>query len=299
MDGEQQRNRELGDFLKKRRQSIAPVGLDVEALARRRTPGLRREEVAQMAGISLTWYTWLEQGRPIQVSTSVVESLTRVLQLDAEEQTYLYRLSNQPLPSEHFKHHNLISSALQHVLDNLSHCPSLITDQRWNVIGWNAAASTIFGDFEEMNELERNIVWAMFTDAKYKTLFVDWERHAKGMVGRFRASCGKFVEDPWFKQFVENLKAESADFNRWWPLHEIKNNGELYKQLMHPIVGRLDFEISNFDVSGHSDLKMAVHIPEPGTDTDEKMTELLKIAKEKKEARRMAGEKKGEADSLF
>jgi len=291
MDGEQ-RNRELGDFLKKRRQSMTPVGLELEALARRRTPGLRREEVAQMAGISLTWYTWLEQGRPIQVSTSVVESLTRVLQLNEEERTYLYRLSNQPLPSESCKRQHLISPALQHVLDSLCHCPSLITDQRWNVIGWNDAAGTIFGDFEEMNELERNIVWAMFTDAKYKTLFVDWEHHAKGMVGRFRASCGKFVDDPWFKQFVEDLKAASTDFNCWWPLHEIKNNGELYKQLIHPIVGRLDFEISNFDVADHSNLKMAVHIPEPGTDTDDKMAYLLKLAREKSDACYTKGEKK-------
>ncbi|PKK87731.1 MAG: hypothetical protein CVV64_21660 [Candidatus Wallbacteria bacterium HGW-Wallbacteria-1] len=161
------------------------------------------------------------------------------------------------------------------MLDNLTHCPALITDQRWNVIAWNKAACTIFGDFDSMNDRDRNIVWAMFTDCKYKELFVDWERHAKGMVGRFRSTSGKYIEDFWFAQFIEELKTRSPEFDLWWSLHEIQNNGEQYKQLNHPQVGQLDFEISNFDVADHSNLKMAVHVPMPGTETAEKMQSLL------------------------
>lgn len=275
MNSEQQRYKELGDFLKTRRVKILPSQVGILSSQRRRTPGLRREEVAQLAGISLTWYTWLEQGRPIQVTTSVVESLSRVLQLDREECHHFYRLANQPLPADIPKSRETVSPALQHMLDHLRYCPALITDQRWNVIAWNKASCTIFGDFDSMSDRERNIVWAMFTDSKYKELFVDWDRHAKGMVGRFRSTSGKYIEDYWFNQFIDELKTRSPEFNLWWPLHEIKNNGELYKQLNHPQVGQLDFEINNFDLADHSSLKMAVHVPMPGTDTAEKMASLL------------------------
>lgn len=277
MDNEQQRYKELGDFLKTRRAKILPSQVGLLPGQRRRTPGLRREEVAQMAGISVTWYTWLEQGRSIHVSTPVVESLARVLQLDREECLHLYRLANQPLPADMSEARETVSPALQHMLDNLTHCPSLITDQRWNVIAWNKASCTIFGDFDSMSDRDRNIVWAMFTDRKYKKLFVDWDRHAKSMVGRFRSTSGKYIEDFWFVQFIDELKARSPEFDLWWPLHEIQNNGELYKQLNHPLVGQLDFEISNFDVADHSSLKMAVHVPMPGTDTAEKMQTLLSV----------------------
>lgn len=271
MDSEQQRYKELGDFLKTRRAKILPSQVGLLSGKRRRTPGLRREEVAQLAGISLTWYTWLEQGRPIQVSIPVVESLARVLQLDREECHHFYRLANQPLPADMPEAREIASPALQHMLDNLTHCPALIA--------WNKASCTIFGDFNSMSDRDRNIVWAMFTDHKYKELFVDWDRHAKSMVGRFRFTSGKYIEDFWFAQFIEELKTRSPEFDLWWSLHEIQNNGVLYKQLNHPQVGRLDFEISNFDVADHSSLKMAVHVPMPGTETAEKMQSLLNVWK--------------------
>lgn len=275
MDNEQHRYIELGDFLKTRRAKILPSQIGLASGMRRRTPGLRREEVALMAGISLTWYTWLEQGRPIHVSTSVIDSLSRVLLLDREERHHLYRLANQPLPADIPEARETISPALQHVLDNLTCCPSLITDQRWNVIAWNEASCTIFGDFNAMNVRDRNIVWAMFTDGKYKEMYVDWDRHAKRLVGRFRSTCGKYIEDSWLTQFIDELKTKSPEFDLWWSLHEIQSNSELYKQLNHPQVGRLDFEIINFDVADHSSLKMAVHVPMPGTDTAEKIQSLL------------------------
>lgn len=242
---------------------------------RRRTPGLRREEVAQLAGIGLTWYTWLEQGRAIRVSAQVLESLSKVLLLDKQERIHLYLLANQPHFRQIYQDTETVSPILQHVLDSLLFCPSLVTDQRWNVIAWNKAACAIFGDFDEMNARERNIVWAMFTDDKYKQLFVNWELHAKGLLGRFRSTCGQYIEDSWLAQFIDDLKKQSTEFNLWWPLHEIQSNGEKCKQLHHPIGGILDFEISNFDVSDNSGLKMIVHVPVAETDTATKMKSLL------------------------
>jgi transcriptional regulator with XRE-family HTH domain len=236
---------------------------------------LRREEVAQLAGVSITWYTWLEQGRHIRVSAQVLESLSNVLLLDKQERIHLYLLANQPLPSDIPEYQGTVSPILQHVLDNLILCPSLVTDQRWNVIAWNQAARLIFGDFSQMNARERNIVWAMFTDDKYKQLFVDWSLHAKGLLGRFRSTCGQYVEDSWLVHFVDDLKKQSTEFNLWWPLHEIESNSEKFKQLNHPIAGLLDFEVSNFDVSGNSGLKMIVHTPLTQTDTAKKMELLM------------------------
>lgn len=216
MMNEKHRYEELADFLKTRRAKILPSQVGLSSATRRRTPSLRREEVAQLAGIGITWYTWLEQGRPIRVSTQVVESLSRVLMLDKQERIHLYLLTNQPLPADISGYQGNISPILQHVLDSLTYCPSLVTDQRWNVIGWNKAACLIFGNFTEMNIRDRNIVWAMFTDEKYK-------------------------------------------------------------QLNHPSAGQLDFEVSNFDVSDNSGLKIIVHTPSPDTDTAQKMKSLYSL----------------------
>lgn len=275
LNNEKHRYKELADFLKTRRAKILPSQVGLSTGTRRRTPGLRREEVAQLAGIGLTWYTWLEQGRPIHVSTQVIESLSKVLLLDKQERIHLYLLANQPLPADIPGYQGTVSPILQHVLDSLIHCPSLVIDQRWNVIAWNKEACLIFGDFNEMNVGERNIVWAMFTDNKYKQLFVDWNLHAKVMLGRFRSTCGQYIEDSWLAQFIDDLKMQSTEFNLWWSLHEIKSNCQIYKQLNHPIAGILDFEINNFDVSDNSGLKLIVHVPLSGTDTATKMKSLL------------------------
>lgn len=275
MNNENHRYKELSDFLKTRRAKILPSQVGLSAGTRRRTPGLKREEVAQLAGIGLTWYTWLEQGRAIHVSTPVVESLSKVLLLNKQERIYLYLLTNQPLPADIIGHQGTVSPTLQHVLDSLILCPSLIMDQRWSVIAWNKAACLIFGDFNEMNVYQRNIVWAMFTDNKYKQLFADWTLYAKNLLGRFRSTCGQYIDDPWLTQFIDDLKMQSMEFNLWWPLHEIQNISETYKQLNHPVAGVLDFEVSKFDVSDHSGLKLIIHTPLAGTDTSRKMELLL------------------------
>ena len=272
---ENYRYQELADFLKTRRLKILPSQVGLPSTARRRTPGLRREEVAQLSGIGLTWYTWLEQGRPIHVSTSIMESLSRVLLLDRNERRHLYLLANLPLPADVPEYQSAVSPALQHVLNSLVLCPSLVTYQRWNVIAWNKEANLLFGNFEEMNGRERNIVWSMFADEKYKQLFPDWTLYAKRLLGAFRASCGQYIEDSWLAQFVDDLKTQSAEFEAGWSLHEIENSCEQYKRLNHPTAGMLDLEVNNFDVSDNMGLKMVVHVPAPGTDTADKLKLLM------------------------
>jgi len=276
MDNEKLRYKELADFLKTRRAKILPSQAGLPSTAtRRRTPGLRREEVAQLAGISITWYTWLEQGRPIHVSNPVIESLSRVLLLDTREREHLYILANQPLPAEIPEYKGTVSPILQHVLDNLELCPSFIADQRWNVVAWNKAACAVFGDFTRMNARQRNVVWAMFTDPYFRQLYTDWDHNARSLIGRFRSSCGKFIDDPWLVQFIEDLKAESWVFGEWWPLHDIVDDSGVYKELRHSQCGILNFESSSFDVPDNSGLRVFVHVPAPGTETGERMRVLL------------------------
>lgn len=277
LNNEQFRYEELADFLKTRRAKILPSQVGLSSSARRRTPGLRREEVAQLAGIGITWYTWLEQGRSIHVSAQVIESLSRVLLLDKQERIHLYHLANQPLPADIPGYDGTVSPILQHVLDNMALCPSFIADRRWNVIAWNRAASLVLGDFSKMNVRQRNVVWAMFTEDYFKQLYFDWDLHAKSLLGRFRSTCGKYIEDSWLIQFIEELKAQSAEFSLWWPLHEIQNDSGVYKRLKHPVAGILDFESSSFDVPDNSGFKLFVHVPVPGADTAEKMKSLLNI----------------------
>lgn len=161
---EDNRYKQLGDFLKTRRAKILPSEVGFLVTGKRRTPGLRREEVAQLAGVGLTWYTWLEQGRKIHVSAQVVESLARALCLDKGERLYLYRLANQPVPAEILDSLEKVSPMLQHMLDSLEYSPSLVTDYRWNVVAWNKAACKVLGDLDKKQGYERNIVWSMFMD---------------------------------------------------------------------------------------------------------------------------------------
>jgi hypothetical protein len=213
-------------------------------------------------------------------STQVLESLSKVLMLDKQERMHLYLLADQPFPADIPGCPETVSPILQHVLDSLIFSPSLVTDQRWNVIAWNKAACAIYRDFSKMNVCERNIVWAMFTDDQYKQLLVDWNLHAKGLLGQFRLTYGQYIEDAWLAQFIDDLKMQSAEFNQWWPLHEIEGNSARYKQLNHPVAGLLDFEVCNFDVSDNSGLKMIVHTPLSGTDTTAKMRSLLAMGKD-------------------
>ncbi|MEN6328534.1 MAG: helix-turn-helix transcriptional regulator, partial [Syntrophomonas sp.] len=245
MDQTKRRSKELGDFLKTRRAKILPSQVGIPEGVRRRTPGLRREEVASLAGIGVTWYTWLEQGRPIQVSPQVLESLSRALLLDKQETIHLYTLAQQAPPTEFPTRNETINPMLQHVLDSLTLSPSTIVDIRWNVLAWNAA-SAVFIDYSKLNIRQRNSLRIMFTNQGYQKKFSDWESHAQAMLARFRAACGKYIEDPWITEFISELRSESKEFDLWWPMHNVEQDQEIYKTVYHPELGKLTFEHTTF-----------------------------------------------------
>jgi len=242
---------------------------------RRRTPGLRREEVSFLSGIGLTWYTWIEQGRPIQISLQVLESLARTLMLDKQETKHLYTLVQQTAPTSFPIYYDTVNPMLQHVLDNLEYSPATILDGRWNVIAWNRGATKIMLDYGKINVSKRNLIRIMFTNEEFKKTITDWESTAQGILARFRAAYGKFVEDPWIEDFVNELRRESTEFDSWWTMHNVKTEEEIFKTINHPILGQLKFEYTSYLVLSDTNLKLTVLTSLPGSDTEEKIKKFL------------------------
>ncbi len=275
MDNPKQRYKELGDFLKTRRAKILPAHVGLPDGIRRRTAGLRREEVSFLSGVGLTWYTWLEQGRPITISPQVLESLARTLMLDNEETTHLYNLAKLTPPARIVAYDNTVNPMLKHVLNNIEFSPATILDHRYNVIAWNKASEKLICDYNKIDTSKRNILRIMFTNEEYKKTIINWESVAQSMLARFRIAYGKFVEDPWIDDLVEKLKKESNEFNLWWTMHNVEMEEEIIKNINHPILGELSFEYTSYMVLSDRNLKLTILTALPGSDTEKKIKQFL------------------------
>ena len=271
----QLRIQELGDFLRTRRSRLAPSQVGLPDGERRRTPGLRRAEVAQLAGVSVDWYTWLEQGRPISVSTQVLESLVQALQLDANEREHLFLLAHRQPPPEGKPLRETVSATLQHFLDHLDLSPALVIGPRWDIVAWNEAARVVFYDFPSVSMRERNMVWHMFTSTSHRQMMVDWEKHTRRILAQFRTSYGRLPGDPWMTELINDLQAISPEFRAWWPDHEVLRGPDIKAVFNHPQVGYIYFERIGFQVYDEPDLKVIVFTPFNEGETAAKMRELL------------------------
>lgn len=272
---EQFRVQELGDFLRTRRGRIAPEQVGLPRGGRRRTPGLRRAEVAQLAGVSVDWYTWLEQGRPISVSMQVLESLVQALQLNANEREHLFFLARQQPPPETTQPRETVSAALRHFLDQFNLSPAFAIGSRWDIVAWNEAARRVLYDFPHLSVRERNVVWRTFTSVEQRRLVIDWEKHARRILAQFRTSYGRFPGDPYMTALIHDLLAASPEFRAWWPDHEVLRGPEGIKELNHPQVGYLSFEHLMFQVYDEPDLKVVVYTPQEEGGTAAKIRQLL------------------------
>lgn len=275
LDLESDRHHELADFLRNRRARLSPEQVGLPRGTRRRTPGLRREEVAMLAGVSPEWYTWLEQGRDINVSMQVLDSLARVLQLDANERQHLYLLVlRQPPPVETYSS-PIISPALLGFMHSLGTSPVCIVDARSNIIGWNAAYCAVFGDLSVLPERERNLIWRIFTNPMSRQVNEHWKEIARAYLAEFRASYGRFINDPWWTEMIAELSEVSPEFRELWPHHDVIHLSEGHKLLHHPIAGDLDFDILYLQTVEDSNLRLLIHTPRLTTDTTEKIQRLM------------------------
>ena len=256
------RRHELSDFLRTRRARISPAGIGFPAAHRRRTPGLRREEVAQLAGMSATWYTWLEQRRPISVSPGMLDNLARVLQLNPVERVQLFRLARREPAIDSTPRRETVSPRFQRMLDESDIMPSFVIGRRWDVLGWNRAVRAFFLDFEQIPPDERNIVWLLFTHPGLRSLLVDWSTRAQDTLARFRADYGRYAGDSHFVQLVDRLNAVSPEFAQWWPRHDVLPMSEGCAQYNHPLVGRMVVDHMMFSVVDNPELRVVAWLPE-------------------------------------
>jgi transcriptional regulator with XRE-family HTH domain len=269
------RRQELGNFLRNRRGRIAPAEVGLPATNRRRTPGLRREEVVQLAGVSATWYTWLEQKRPIGVSSSVLENLARVLRLDPAERMQLFQLALRQPVLDNSSRPETVSPLLRRLLDQTDAVPAFVLGRRWDVLAWNRAARAFFFDFEQVPAKERNTLWLFFTNPVLRTLIVDWRSRAQDTLARFRADYGRHAGDAHFVQLVERLKSVSPEFAEWWPRHDILPRSEGRYAYDHPLAGRMVVEHTTFSVVDNPELGLVVFLAAAAFNSIAKMEKIV------------------------
>lgn len=273
----------LGNFLRKRREQIKPEDVGITTTGRRRTPGLRREELAQLAGVSVSWYTWLEQGRDISVSDDVLKSIARVLKLEPSEKAHLYQLAKkkEAVATEHSLEN---MTELQQLLTSFGSNPVYILDKCWNLVLGNQNAYNLFvpasvSNYEELSWREKNLIWGLFTNPYQKELLVDWEVEDKRSVELFRYSSSDYISEKWYIDFINELKEISPQFETWWNDYAIQSPDSKIKHLYHPEVGELVFRVSTLLIPEFPELQLVVYTP---TEVKfcEKLLKLLEVSRE-------------------
>jgi transcriptional regulator with XRE-family HTH domain len=249
---------DLSDFLKSRRARLSPDDVGLPNGTRRRAPGLRREEVASLAGVGLTWYTWFEQGRDIRVSPDFLESVSRALRLSSAEQQHLYVLTGREAVARTPARE--ISPALQRMLDGFTKYPAVIRTAHWDPIAWNRAANRLFG-FAARTPEQRNFLRLVFTDAAFRARLPNLAADAQSLVAKFRGNYGKYRDDPAMEALVTEMTQRSAEFRQLWRRHEVMNSGEGIKVLRVEGKGIMRFEHTSFSVNGEPDLNLLVYTP--------------------------------------
>src|SRR5581483_6661585 len=272
-NGERRRS-ELADFLRRRRASITPDDVGLRGGGRRRTPGLRREEVAQLAGVGTTWYTWLEQGRDVRASQEVLESLGRALQLTPVERTHLLLLGRGQEAPAGSPPAESVSPTLVRLIESLGPVPAYVIGRRWDYLAWNKAARVVITDFDQIPSEARNHLWLTFNDPRRRELFADWESSARTVVAKFRTDHARHLGDPAFEELVEALRQSSREFCRAWKRHEVATAIGGRKELHHPQAGTLSFEHAAFHPVDEPEQRLILYSPVPGTGTAEKVEQL-------------------------
>jgi transcriptional regulator with XRE-family HTH domain len=257
----------LGSYLRDRRTKLDPAAFGVSA-SRRRTPGLRREEVAQRAYISPTWYTWLEQGRGGAPSADVLDRIARALMLTDVEREHLFLLGLGRPPEVRYRAVDGITPRLQRVLDALEPSPALIRTATWDVVAWNRAATVMLADYGSMPPKQRNVLRFIFLDPRVRAAQYDWESVARLVVGSFRVDAARAGAASEVEPLVEELCRLSPEFKAMWSDNDVRGHGEGVKHIRHPLLGPLAFEYSVFAVDGRSDLSMVVYNPATPADAD-------------------------------
>jgi len=257
----------LGAYLRDRREKLDPAALGF-ALTRRRTPGLRREEVAQRAGVSATWYTWLEQGRGGAPSADALDRLSGALMLTEVEREHLFLIALGRPPEVRYQAVEGVTPRLQRVLDALPLSPALIKTAMWDIVAWNRAAEAVLTDYGALEAHQRNVLRMMFCEPRVRERQFDWESVARFVVAAFRADAARAGAVEAVKALVDELSRASPDFERLWRDNDVQSHGGGAKTMRDPLGGTLSMEYSAFAVDGRPDLAMVIYNPATPEDAE-------------------------------
>jgi transcriptional regulator with XRE-family HTH domain len=261
--------RELAEFVRARREATRPDQVGLPTGRGRRTPGLRREEVAMLAGVSVTWYTWLEQGRRINASNDVLLAIGRALRLDAAGLDHLLSLTTPgtaapDVPAEP-------PSALVRLLDALMPAPAYVLGPCWDFVGWNTAQARLYPRLADLEPPRRNLMWVLFADPAIRDLIVDWDIHARQALAEFRSATSAIRHDPAMVDLVATLTAESPEFAAWWREHDVSGFETRLRRFRHPTAGDLTFEYQQLTPAEWPSLRVVAQLPVPGDDSAERL----------------------------
>jgi transcriptional regulator with XRE-family HTH domain len=268
MDDTVQNENLLGAYLKRHRMKLDPAALGFPA-TRRRTPGLRREEVAQRANISPTWYTWLEQGRGGAPSVDVLDRIARALMLTDAEREHLFLVGLGHPPEVRYQKNAGVTPRLQRVLDALGFSPAIIRSATWDVVAWNRAATVLLTNYEMLAPEQRNILRWIFLDPRARSAQYDWEDVARSVLGTFRLEAARAGAAAEVEPLVDELSRSSAEFRAMWQDNDVRGaHGESVKHIRHPVLGPVAVEYSVFAVDGRTDLSLVIYNPATPADAE-------------------------------
>jgi transcriptional regulator with XRE-family HTH domain len=253
------RQRELGEFVRAQRERLAPAAFGLPAAARRRTPGLRREEVAQLCGLSVTWYTWLEQGRDVSLSPAALDRLAKTLRLGRAERAYLFELARRRDPVTGDGESESVPPALLACVTAIG-SPAYILDRAWTARGWNAKAARLFAGWLD-GDNDRNLLRYIFLSPTARTLIRDHDERARRVVAEFRADVSSHLADPAIRDHVDDLRRRSDAFARIWDAHGVLGREGGERTFDHPRDGLVRFEQVTFNLASQPDLKLTILIP--------------------------------------
>lgn len=277
-DGQVRRRLDIAEFLQARRAHLQPADVGLSPGVRRRTKGLRREEVALLAGVSVSWYTWLEQGRQVNVSVDVLDSLARALRLDAVEHAHLLGLAGHsnrwPLGGAPDHDGNEVPAAVLRVLDALDPCPAYLLGPRWDLLARNEAHRRLYPSLDDLRAEDRNLVHIVFTRPEVRAVIDGWEDEARRILSQFRADTVPHRDDPEVVALVARLHQESDEFAEWWPRHDVAGFDPHRRSFVHPQAGPLLFELSQLVPAASPDLRIVALVGLPGDDSVQRLTTL-------------------------
>jgi PAS domain-containing protein len=278
----ERRREELADFLRTKRSSLQPEDVGLPDGSRRRTPGLRREEVALLAGVGTTWYTWLEQGRDVRASLDVLEAVARALQLTSAERAHLILLGRGEQAPPCKAPAEKVSPTLRRLVENTGPGPVYLLGRRWDYLAWNKSFERVFRWEPGPDPLSRNHVWLWFMDPAWRTLYSgDWATSARLVVAKFRADSARNIGDPAFEELTSALNSSSPEFRKLWKRHEVAGSGDGRKELKHPLVGHLVFDHAVFTHGEAGDQRLIMYSPACEQDTPSKLAQRLQDERER------------------